>query len=78
MPARQVGCRRLAHITGPERFEAVLERKRGFHEALALEQFEHPGYYLSGKWSEAWGRDAVAALFDTLDSFAPMFAILEP
>ena len=23
-------------------------------------------------------REAVAALFDTLDSFAPMFAILEP
>jgi LacI family transcriptional regulator len=61
---KSIGCRRIAHITGPEHFEAVLERKRGFHEALALEQFEHPGYYLSGKWSEAWGRDAVAALFD--------------
>ncbi|WP_055046847.1 LacI family DNA-binding transcriptional regulator [Devosia sp. A16] len=62
---REIGCTRIAHITGPEHFEAVLERRRGFREALALEKLtEHPGFYLSGKWSEQWGREAVAKLFD--------------
>lgn len=64
---KDVGCTRIAHITGPEHFEAVLERKRGFREALALEHLvEHQGFYLSGKWSEEWGRDAVARLFDNV------------
>jgi LacI family transcriptional regulator len=60
-----IGRRRIAHITGPERFEAVTLRRRGYFGALAeagLPQLD--GYYLSGPWSEAWGRDAVAALFD--------------
>ncbi|MGV3491405.1 MAG: LacI family DNA-binding transcriptional regulator [Devosia sp.] len=62
---KQIGCSRIAHITGPEHFEAVQERKRGFREALALERLvEVPQFYLSGKWSEEWGREAVAKLFD--------------
>ncbi|WP_421761988.1 LacI family DNA-binding transcriptional regulator [Devosia sp.] len=61
----EVGCTRIAYLTGPEHFEAVLQRKLGYHAALAEAGLpEHPGYYLSGKWSEAWGREAVAALFD--------------
>ena len=60
-----LGRRRIAHITGPERFEAVQLRHRGFAAALSRAgQREIEGYYLSGVWSEAWGRDAVAQLFD--------------
>jgi LacI family transcriptional regulator len=62
---KEIGCRRIAHITGPEHFEAVLERKRGFREALAQDGLvENPKHYLSGKWSEEWGRESVALLFD--------------
>jgi LacI family transcriptional regulator len=61
----EIGCRRIACITGPERFEAVLLRRRGYQSALAEAGLvEHPEYYLSGPWSEAWGRAAVAQLFD--------------
>ena len=60
-----IGCQRIAHITGPERFEAVLLRRRGYQSALAEAGLtEHPEYYLTGAWSEAWGRAAVAQLFD--------------
>ena len=60
-----IGCRRIAHVTGPEHFEAVLERHRGFGAAMAESGLAaRPEFYLSGKWSEAWGRDAVARLFD--------------
>lgn len=60
-----IGCRRIAHITGPERFEAVQERHRGYSAALAEAGLvEHPAHYVSGRWSEASGRDAVAQLFD--------------
>jgi LacI family transcriptional regulator len=60
-----LGRKRIAHITGPERFEAVLLRRRGYEAALS-EAGQNPrdGSYLSGTWSEAWGRDAVAQLFD--------------
>ena len=58
------GRKRIAHVTGPEHFEAVRLRRNGYHAALAaagLPAIE--GFYLSGSWSEAWGRDAVAGLF---------------
>ena len=32
----EVGCKRIAHVTGPEHFEAVLQRKRGYRAALAM------------------------------------------
>jgi LacI family transcriptional regulator len=69
----EIGCRRIAHVTGPEHFEAVLERHRGYLTALGEAGLEHrPEHYLSGKWSEAFGRDAVARLFDGVaDSEAP-------
>jgi LacI family transcriptional regulator len=59
------GRKRIAHITGPERFEAVRLRHRGYTAALV--QANLPAiddYYLSGVWSESWGRDAIARLFD--------------
>lgn len=59
------GRRRIAHVTGPERFEAVRLRRRGYAAALSEAGLEErPAYYLSGSWSEAWGREAVARLFD--------------
>jgi LacI family transcriptional regulator len=59
------GRKRIAHITGPESFEAVVLRHRGYRDALAAAGLaEINGYYRSGKWSEAWGREAVASLYD--------------
>jgi LacI family transcriptional regulator len=60
-----IGRTRIAHITGPERFEAVRLRHRGYHLALADAGLtERPEFYLSGVWSEAWGYEAVVQLFD--------------
>lgn len=60
-----LGRRRIAHITGPERFEAVRLRHSGYRLALSRAGLpEIEGFYLPGAWSEAWGRDAVAQLFD--------------
>lgn len=61
----EIGRKRIAHITGPERFEAVHLRRRGYEGALREAGHNlRDGYYLTGPWSEAWGRDAVARLFD--------------
>ncbi len=61
----EVGCKRIAYVTGPERFEAVLLRLRGYQSALAEAGLtEYREYYVTGPWSEEWGRDAVARLFD--------------
>jgi LacI family transcriptional regulator len=57
------GRRRIAHITGPVRFEAVRQRAAGLRATLAeagLELAEDE--LLAGSWSEAWGREAVDAL----------------
>ena len=60
-----IGRKRIAHVTGPASFEAVALRHRGYRDALAgAGLHEIDGYYLNGKWSEAWGREAVASLFD--------------
>jgi len=59
-----LGRRRIAHVTGPERFEAVRLRRDGFRKTLAAAGIEEPeGYYLPGIWSEGWGREAAAQLF---------------
>jgi LacI family transcriptional regulator len=66
---RDIGCQRIAHITGPEHFEAVQERQRGYSAALAEAGLvEDSALYVSGRWSEAFGRDAVAQLFDGVAS----------
>lgn len=60
-----IGRKRIAHITGPATFEAVNLRHQGYVDTLAKAGLPAtPGYSLYGKWSEAWGREAVAALFD--------------
>ena len=59
-----LGRRRIAHVTGPEHFEAVRLRRAGHAAALAaagLSDADAP--YLPGTWSEAWGREAVGRLF---------------
>ena len=59
-----LGRKRIAHITGPERFEAVRLRHAGYRSALAgagLSAIHE--FYLAGSWSEDWGRQAVAQLF---------------
>jgi LacI family transcriptional regulator len=60
-----LGRRRIAYVTGPERFEAVRLRHRGYERALAEAGLPFaPDFYLPGIWAEEWGRDAVARLFD--------------
>jgi LacI family transcriptional regulator len=62
----KLGRRRIAHITGPERFEAVRLRRDGYRKELARHGIAVPkDSYLSGAWSEEWGREAVAKLFAT-------------
>jgi LacI family transcriptional regulator len=60
-----LGRTRIAHLTGPAHFEAVALRHRGYAAALAAAGLaELPGFFRTGKWSEASGREAIAALFD--------------
>ena len=62
----KLGRKHIVHVTGPERFEAVRLRLKGYRKALKehglSEQIHH------GPWSEAWGREATNAL---LTSGAP-------
>jgi LacI family transcriptional regulator len=61
-----IGRKRIAHITGPEHFEAVRLRKQGYLSALEAGGLRQvAGFYLSGVWSEEWGREAVARLFES-------------
>jgi LacI family transcriptional regulator len=63
----KLGRKRIAHITGPERFEAVRLRREGFRKALKRCGLVEPrNGYLSGTWSEDWGRQAVERLFSGL------------
>ena len=59
-----LGRRRIAHVTGPERFEAVRLRRDGYRKVLAEAGLpELSDFYRPGAWSEEWGRQAVADLF---------------
>ena len=61
-----LGRRRIAHVSGPERFDAVRLRRTGYVRALSSAGIAlDPGLYLNGPWSEMWGREAVERLFDT-------------
>jgi LacI family transcriptional regulator len=61
----KLGRNSIAHVTGPERFEAVRLRRRGYESALKSAGLAvNPAHFMSGPWSEAWGRDSVAQLFD--------------
>lgn len=57
------GRRKVAHITGPTRFDAVRLRERGMRTALDEAGLSVAGsQVLTGPWSEAWGREAVGIL----------------
>ena len=58
----RLGRTRIAHVTGPERFEAVRLRRAGYREALAAAGLSY-SLVLNGPWTEDWGHDAVAELF---------------
>ena len=59
----RLGRKSIAHVTGPERFEAVRLRERGFRAALATGGLDAArAVCLSGRWSEAWGREAARSL----------------
>ena len=59
-----IGRKRIAHITGPEHFEAVRLRKAGYLGALKTAGLSpSDDLYLPGVWSEAWGREAIGHLF---------------
>lgn len=67
-----VGCRRIAHVTGPEHFEAVRQRRKGYLAALERHGLKaDPAFCLCGKWSEEWGRQAVDLLFGPADRAPP-------
>lgn len=58
------GRRRILHVTGPERFEAVRLRYQGYRAALQAAGLAEPdGHFLAGQWSEQWGREAVDLMF---------------
>jgi LacI family transcriptional regulator len=60
-----LGRKRIAHIAGPERFDAVRLRRTGHERALSSAGVAFdPALYLNGPWSETWGRAAVTRLFD--------------
>jgi LacI family transcriptional regulator len=59
-----LGRRRIAHVTGPERFRVARERAEGWQAALAEAGLRpHGPGAMYGRWSEAWGHEAVAALW---------------
>ena len=58
-----LGRSRIAHVTGPIRFEAVRQRREGLRQALERSGLGwHPEQMLSGAWSEAWAHEAVDKL----------------
>jgi LacI family transcriptional regulator len=66
-----LGRKRIAHLTGPEDFEAVRLRRRGYEKSLA--QID-PSLVLHGDWSEAWGRQAASRLLALADRPDAIFA----
>lgn len=59
---KEIGRRRLAHVTGPRDFASVRERASAFaSEAGASAPI------LYGIWSESWGHEAVAKLWNAGD-----------
>ena len=68
------GRKRIAHITGPEDFEAVRHRSEGLRQAVE----HHGGRWrasdvMSGSWSEQWGRDAVGELLSRKQKIDAIF-----
>lgn len=56
---KELGRQRIAHVTGPEDFEAVRLRRDGYESVAGTSD---PALVLHGPWSEAWGREATDLL----------------
>jgi len=54
----RMGRSRVAHITGPEYFDAARERAAGLVDALAAASMELVASPFYGAWTEEWGRQA--------------------
>ncbi|NLR99943.1 LacI family transcriptional regulator [Rhizobium sp. P38BS-XIX] len=61
-----VGRRKLAHVTGPESFASATERADAFRRMAGASAI-----ILHGEWTEAWGHQCVATLFDRKGSDRP-------
>jgi LacI family transcriptional regulator len=57
-----LGRRRIAHITGPERFLAARLRAQGFGAAMESAGVRPCSVTRYGEWSEHWGREAAGQL----------------
>lgn len=58
-----LGRRRFAHLTGPERFEAVRLRRDAMRDTLAAHGLDLPASrVVTGAWNEAWGYAAAERL----------------
>ncbi len=55
----ELGRKNLAHVTGPESFATVHDRASAFRAVAG-----HDAKVLYGNWSETWGHEAVAMLWD--------------
>ena len=62
----KMGRRNIAHISGPEHFEAARRRAKGATAAMAAAGGDSAGgQVLFGEWSEAWGREATGRMLDS-------------
>ncbi|MDX8514523.1 LacI family DNA-binding transcriptional regulator [Mesorhizobium captivum] len=59
----RLGRRRIAHVSGPASFAVVHARAEAYRDVLK-EQGLPVAEPLLGAWSEAWGHEAVAKLFE--------------
>jgi len=70
----RLGRARIAHVTGPPRFEAVRQRQKGFRHALEKAGIAwRPDRALAATWSEAWGHAAVEQLLRVRPSVDAIF-----
>ena len=54
------GCRSIAHVTGPRRHRAAVDRARGAADELSEAGVRPVGRTAYGSWSESWGREFTA------------------
>lgn len=70
-----MGCKSIAHISGPENIEMVLYRTKGYEDALEKYGLNQSGNYTeSGDFSPASGYRAVKRLVENGVSFDGIFA----
>ena len=59
-----LGHRRIAHITGPQHFEAVQQRMQGYQQALQKAGTANYNEIRLGRWSEAAGYEMTRSLLE--------------